>query len=109
MNNCKRTSILVVDKNNLYLDYFKGLRKNKFSVEFSKSILDRTETELEQTNIFFVVIYKSVDFIQLVKLNNQPNVIVASANKSFLRAFKKVERFKVVDLNTRIDLCAILS
>lgn len=109
MNNCKRTSILVVDKNNLFLDYFKGLRKNKYSIELITSVLDRSELMLNQTNIFFVVIYKSVDIIQLVKLNSQPNVIVASANKSFLRAFKKVDRFKVVDLNTRFDLCAILS
>ena len=108
MNNCKRTTILIVDKQDTYMDYFKGLRKNKFSVKFSKSVLDTTETELEQIDIFFVVLYKPVEFIQLVKLNNQPNVIVASYNKSFLRAFKKVERFKVVDLNERIDFCAIL-
>lgn len=109
MSNCKRTSILVVDKENRCLDYFKGLRKNKFSVKLTNSVLDKCDLDFVQTNIFFVVIYKSVDFIQLVKLNNQPNVIVASANKSFLRAFKKVDRFKVVDLNTRLDLCAILS
>jgi hypothetical protein len=69
MNNCKRTTILIVDKQDKCMDYFKGLRKNKFRVKFSKSVLDTTETELEQTDIFFVVLYKPVEFIQLVKIS----------------------------------------
>lgn len=45
MSNCKRTSILVVDKENRCLDYFKGLRKNKFSVKLTNSVLDKCDLD----------------------------------------------------------------
>ncbi len=64
----KRCNILVVDKKNNYSILFKGFRKNKFKIDAISSVLKSTETALQDTNVFFVVLYEPKDIIQIVKL-----------------------------------------
>ena len=53
----KRCKILLVDKNNKYPSLFSGFRKNKFKIDAIYSVLKSTETDLQDTNVFVVVLY----------------------------------------------------
>lgn len=104
---CNRCKILLVDKKHKFSFIFNGLRKNKFSVNFSDSVLKNTESELLNVNVFFIVIYEKKDIIQLIKLFKiYPSIIIASENSKLLRRLNQLNTFPVVNL---IDKCKIMS
>lgn len=102
---CNRCKILMVDKKHKFHFVFNGIRKNKFSVNFSDSVLRNTESELLNVNMFFIVIYDKKDIIQLIKLIKiYPLIIIASENSKLLRHLNQLNAFHVVNLNDKYKI-----
>ncbi len=109
MSNCKRFNILIVDKKNIYVDKFRGLRKNKFHMNTVGNLLKQPTIELDEVDAFFIVIYSYRDVIQLIPLSNHPNIIIGSEKTNILKSMRIINLYKVVDLSARFDLCSVLS
>jgi hypothetical protein len=104
MYSSKRCKILVVDKKLKYEYLFSGFRKNKFSISVCDSVLKHSDESILDPTIFFVVIYESRDVIQLIKLFDvSKTVIIASESKKILNSFKKISRFPVIDLSSKVS------
>lgn len=105
----KRCNILVVDKKNNYPILFKGFRKNKFKIDSINSLLKSTEAALQDTNVFFVVLYEPKDIIQIVKLAPiSKSIIIGTVNKRLFSSFKTIQDFPIVDLSSGVHLMSNL-
>ncbi len=105
----KRCNILVVDKKNNYHILFKGFRKNKFKIDAISSVLKSTETALQDTNVFFVVLYEPKDIIQIVKLAPiSKSIIIGTVNKRLFSSFRTIQDFPIVDLSSGVHLMSNL-
>ena len=109
MSKGKRFNILVVDKKSIYIEKFRGLRKNKFQVHSVANLLKQSTIELDEVDTFFLVLYNYRDVIQLINLTNHSNIIIGSDNSSILKSMSIINKYKVVDLSSRFDLCSVLS
>ena len=105
----KRLKIFVVDKKDYYGIYFKGFRKNKFTINSVSSVLKNSENELNEIGLFFVVLYDPKDMIQLVKLSTiSKSIVLASANKRLLGSLKNISEFPIVDLSSKLNIMSNL-
>ncbi len=105
----KRCNILVVDKKNKYPLLFNGFRKNKFKIDGISSVLKNTETALQDTNVFFVVLYEPKDIIQIVKLVSiSKSIIIGTGNKRLFSSFRTIQDFPIVDLSSGVHLMSNL-
>jgi hypothetical protein len=105
----KRFFILVVDKKKVYTDKFKGLRKNLFNVESVETVFQKTTSELDEINSFFIVLYNHSDVIQLLQLSNNSNIVVGTSNLKILKTLKMLNIFNVIDLNSKFDIFKYIS
>ncbi len=104
-----RCKILIVDKKNKYPLLFKGFRKNKFKIDSISSVLKSTETALQDTNVFFVVLYEPKDIIQIVKLVPiSKSIIIGTVNKRLFSSFRTINDFPIVDLTSGAHLISNL-
>lgn len=104
-----RCKIVLVDKRNNYPLLFNGFRKNKFKIEVINSVLKSTETVLQDTNIFFVVLYEPKDIIQIVKLAPiSKSIIIGTVNKRLFSSFRTIEDYPIVDLSSGVHLMSNL-
>lgn len=105
----KRLKISVVDKKDYYGVYFKGFRKNKFTINLVGSVLKHSENELKEIGVFFVVLYEPKDVIQLVKLSSvSKSIIIASPNKRLFISLKNISEFQIVDLSSKSNIMSNL-
>jgi hypothetical protein len=105
----KRLKILVVDKKNNFSIYFKGFRKNKFTINSVSSVLKHSENELNEIGLFFVVLYEPKDMIQLVKLSTtSKSIVLATSNKRLLASLKNISEFQIVDLSSKSNIMSNL-
>ena len=109
MSKCNRINILVVDKKNVYMDKFRGLRKNKFLVNAVENIYKQSTIKLDDVDVFFLVLYSYRDVIQLLILANHPNIIIGTENTNILKSMRVLNGYKVIDLTSRFDLFSVLS
>jgi hypothetical protein len=100
-----RCKVLLVDKKGNFLQLFKGFRKNKFAINSVSSVLKSSEIELNETSIFFVVLYEPKDIIQIVKLSNiTHSIIVGTVNKRLFQSFRTIRDYPIVDLSTNVNI-----
>lgn len=105
----KRCKILLVDKNNKYPALFSGFRKNKFAINSMTSVLKSTELMLQETTIFFVVLYEPKDVIQLVKLAPiSKSIIIGTENKRLFNSLRSIQDYPLVDLTPEAHLMSNL-
>jgi hypothetical protein len=101
----KRCKILIVDKKSKFSSLFKGFRKNKFAINSMTSVLKSTELMLQETTIFFVVLYEPKDVIQLVKLAPiSKSIIIGTVNKRLFSSFQTIQDYTLVDLTPCVHL-----
>jgi hypothetical protein len=105
MTTQKRFKTLIIDKKNNYNIYFSGFRKHKFTFDMEPSILKLSENELNDTDVFFVVVYEPKDIIQIVKLAPiSKSIIIGTVNKRLFSSFKSIQDYPIVDLTPCVQL-----
>lgn len=100
-----RCNILLIDKKEKYSFLFKGLRKNKFSLNPLKTMSNLLESDLVEINLFFIVLYDNRDVFELLRLKNSDTpIIVGSENVTILKKIKKTNCFSIIDLSSQGNL-----
>jgi hypothetical protein len=101
----KRCKILLVDKKNKYYTSFNGLRKNKFEVQTISSVLKCTDSTLQETSVFFVILYEPKDIIQIVRLTSiSKTIIIGTVNKRLFNSLRNLKDYPIVDLSLSMSL-----
>jgi hypothetical protein len=101
----KRLKTLIIDKKNNYNIYFEGFRKHKFTFNTEPSILNLSENELKETDVFFVVVYELKDIIQIVKLGQIcKSIIIGTVNKRLYNSLQSIQDYPVIDLTPSFHL-----
>jgi len=105
----KHCKIQIVDKKNEFYQLFKGFRKHKFEINSMTSILTCTELMLQETTIFFVVLYEPKDIIQLVKLAPiSKSIIIGTVNKRLFNSLRSIQDYPLVNLSPGVHLMSNL-
>lgn len=101
-NRCK---IFVLDKNDKYSFLFKGFRKNKFEIQHFNTLSKCSANELADFDLFFMVLYETVDVFELLKIfkGNTP-IIIASNNIRIINKMKNSGCYYLVDLSHKKNL-----
>lgn len=96
--------ILVIDKKEKYSFLFKGFRKHKFVISEIVTLLTLDEKELNNYNLFFIVIYELIDLLEVLKNHkvNKP-IIIASENTKIINKIDKLKCFSIVDLSSKFN------
>lgn len=107
----QKCKIIVIDKKNNYSFLFEGLRKNKFKILKSDTILNYTPNDIEcSNNLFFMVLYELSDVFELLKLNTQTvPYIIASKNPKIIKKLKILGFTQLIDLSGGVNIMASLN
>lgn len=104
----KRSKILVVDKKKKYSSLFQGFRKHKFSIDKLDSLLQLSEMELTNFNLFFIVVYETRDIFELLKIyKGSVPVIIASDNLKILKKLNGLVCMPVLDLSKNDNMIGL--
>ena len=87
MSKGKRFNILVVAKKSMYIEKFRGLRKNKFQVHSVANLLQQSTIELDEVDTFFLVLYNFYHYLGFPYLYFLHNLLVFLILFSLFRPF----------------------
>lgn len=95
-----KNNILLVDKNHLYDNLFKGYRKSFLMNHLVGSIKNILDEDILKYNVICIVVYHYYDLIEILRLHNMSSpIIVATSNTTILNKLKRYNYDYIIDLN----------
>ncbi len=100
----KKCKILIVDKKGKYSFIFRGFRKHKYDISQTETLLLLDNKDLNNYNLFFIVLYEVRDIFEVLKNHNANTpIILASENSKIIKKIEQLKCFSIVDLSQRAN------
>jgi hypothetical protein len=100
----KKCKILVVDKKGKYPFLFRGFRKHKYVISQIDTLLLLDDDDLNNYNLFFIVLYEVRDIFEVLKNHNANTpIILASENSKIIKKIEQLKCFSIVNLSQRAN------
>ncbi len=91
--------ILIIDKTNIFSDYFKSILELNYDDNYVSSLNNIQESDLLKKDIVMIVLYDLYDLFELLKIYNQPvSVIIASYKPDILCKLIKLNYAYIINL-----------